>query len=58
MQDIINFVPKGQGENVKAIKHCLAYLSREAKEAGLEELAQLIDMAALAAADITVRALH
>ncbi len=39
-------------ENAKAIKYCLDYLAREARESGMKEVAQLIDLAALAAEDV------
>jgi hypothetical protein len=39
-------------ENAKAIKNCLEYLAKEARLTGLEELAELIDVAALAAQEI------
>ena len=58
MQEIFVSLTRDKGENAKAIKLCLAYLSREAKDAGFEELAQLIEIAALAAADVTVERVH
>ncbi len=47
-----------RNENARAIRNCLAYLAREAKDSGFRELAQLIDVAALAAADATREMYH
>ena len=58
MQEIFAMMTKNRGENAKAIKLCLAYLAREAKDSGFEELAQLIDVAALAAGDVTIDVVH
>ena len=58
MQEIFVTMTKNRGENAKAIKLCLAYLSREAKDSGFDELAQLIDVAALAAGDVPVEVVH
>ena len=58
MHELFVSLTKDRGENAKAIRHCLAYLAREAKDAGFEELAQLIDVAALAAADVTIEVIH
>lgn len=44
---------KHRTENARAIKNCLEYLAKEAKEAGLAEVAQLIDVAVLAAEDVS-----
>lgn len=44
---------KHRNENAKAIKNCLEYLSKEAKDIGLCEVAQLIDVAVLAAEDVS-----
>ena len=49
---------KARAENATAIKNCLAYLAREAREAGLGELAKMIDVAVLAAADVARQNLH
>ncbi len=49
---------KTRAENATAIKNCLAYLAREAREAGLGELAKVIDVAVLAAADAARENLH
>lgn len=43
---------KSRTENARAIKHCLDYLAREAREANLRELAELIEVAGLAADDV------
>ena len=42
---------KNRSENARAIKHCLDYLAREARESNLRELAELIEVAGLAAED-------
>nr|CAM77046.1 hypothetical protein MGR_3549 [Magnetospirillum gryphiswaldense MSR-1] len=42
---------KNRSENAKAIKHCLDYLAREARESDLREVAELIEVACLAAED-------
>lgn len=44
---------KHGGENVKAIRNCLEYLAKEARLIGLEELAQLIDVAVSAAEEVS-----
>lgn len=40
-------------ENARAIRLCLDYLANEARGCGLDEVARLIDVAALAAQDVT-----
>ncbi|MBR9970374.1 hypothetical protein [Magnetospirillum sulfuroxidans] len=42
---------KSRTENAKAIKHCLDYLAKEARQSDLRELAELIEVAGLAAED-------
>ena len=49
---------KSRTENAAAIKNCLAYLAREARDANLHELAKLIDVAVLAARDAVGDVLH
>ncbi len=49
---------KGRVENAKAIGNCLAYLAREARDANLHELAKLIDVAILAAREVTGDTFH
>lgn len=44
---------KSRSENARAIKHCLDYLAREARDADLRELAELIEVTALAAEDVS-----
>lgn len=44
---------KSRVENARAIKICLDYLAKEAREARLYEVARLIDVAALAAEDVS-----
>ena len=38
-------------DSVRALKHCLEYLAAEARELGVQEVAQLIELASLAAED-------
>lgn len=45
------FEAKNRTENAKAIKNCLDYLAREARESDLHELAELLEVACLAAED-------
>lgn len=44
---------KNRSENARAIKHCLEYLAREARDSDLRELAELIEVAGLAAEDVS-----
>lgn len=49
---------KTRSENARAIKNCLDYLAREAKESNLREVAKLIEVAALAAEDASSTIVH
>jgi hypothetical protein len=49
---------KSRAENAAAIRHCLAYLTREALDAGLAELAQLLEVCRLAAVDASREVVH
>ena len=42
---------KNRTDNARSIKLCLEFLAREAREAGLREVAELIEVAGLAAED-------